>query len=310
MVSSPHEAMHRIFQHDTHLFSRVSKVLGCDLPVPDSVTILPTDLTETGPVERRVDTLLRFDSVEHGDFLLAIEAQGNKNLTKPASWAYYTAYLWSKYRLPTALMVVVQDHATAAWAQQSVASGPPQLPTLTIRPLVAGPHNMPMITDPTEAAEDLVLATLAAITHAGDPAIGDILKTLSTALKQEREDTVAPIIELITQGLGKRPAKELWRNLVAVDLSFYKSDLAEELRDEGREKGREEGREEGLGQGRVEGSVNTYVRVILATLERRGIDVSADVRERIAECSDLELLHEWFLRAATATSAAEIFGDE
>lgn len=152
MVSSPHEAMHRIFQHDTKLFSRVSKVLGCDIPVPDSVTILPTDLTETGPVERRVDTLLRLDSAEHGDFLLAIEAQGNKNLAKPASWAYYTAYLWSKYRLPTALMVVVEDHATAAWAQQPVASGPPQLPTLTIRPLVAGPHNMPVITDPAEAA--------------------------------------------------------------------------------------------------------------------------------------------------------------
>ncbi|MFD9392903.1 hypothetical protein ACFWBB_19955 [Streptomyces sp. NPDC060000] len=294
MVSSPHEAMHRIFQRDTKLFSRVSKALGCDLPVPDSVTILPTDLTETSPVERRVDTLLRLDSTEHGAFLLAIEAQGKKDLAKPASWAYYTAYLWTKYRLPTALLVVVQDHATAAWAQLPVASGPPQLPTLTIRPLVAGPHNMPVITDPAEAHEDLVLATLAAITHAGDPAIGDILKALSTALRNEHEDVVDPIIELVAQGLGSRPAKELWRNLVAVDLSFYKSDLAEELRDEGRD----------------EGSVTTYGTAVLTVLEQRGIDVPADARQRIAECGDLEILHAWLVRAATAASAAEIFGDE
>lgn len=81
---------------------------------------------------------------------------------------------------------------------------------------------------------------------------------------------------------------------MAVDLSFYKSDLAEEIRDEGR----------------AEGSVNTYGTVILTVLEQRGIDVPADVRERIAECRDLGLLHTWLVRAATALSAAEIFADE
>jgi hypothetical protein len=290
MVSSPHEAMHRIFQHDTQLFSRVSKVLGFDLPAPDSVTILPTDLTETGPVERRVDTLLRLDSAEHGGFILAIEAQGKKDTAKPASWAYYTAFLWTKYRLPTALMVVCQDHATAEWAQRPVASGPPQLPTLTLRPLVAGTHNMPLITDPAEAHADLVLAALSAITHAGDPDIGAILKALSTALRDEHEDIADPIIEFTAQGLGNRPAKELWRNLVAVDLSFYKSYIAEEIRDEGR--------------------VSAYAKAILTVLEQRGIDVPADARRRITDCHDPETLHTWLARAATASSAAAIFEDE
>ncbi|KPI25797.1 hypothetical protein OV320_7272 [Actinobacteria bacterium OV320] len=76
---------------------------------------------------------------------------------------------------------------------------------------------------------------------------------------------------------------------MAVDLSFYKSDLAEELRDEG--------------------SVNTYGTAILTVLEQRGIDVPADARQRITECGDLEILHAWLVRAATATSAAEIFAD-
>jgi hypothetical protein len=290
MVSSPHEAMHRIFQHDTRLFSRVSKVLGFDLPTPDSITILPTDLPENSPVERRVDTLLRLDSAEHGAFLLAIEAQGKKDPAKPASWAYYTAYLWTKYRLPTALMVVVQDRSTGEWAQQPVASGPPQMPTLILRPVVAGPHNMPVITDPAEAGDDLMLATLAAITHAGDPDIGAILEALSTALRAVPEDIADPIIEFTAQGLGKRPAKHIWRKLVAVDLSFYKSYLSEEIR--------------------TEGEVRRAAEDILDVLEVRGFDVPQAVRERIAGCDDPETLRRWHRRAVTAPTAVEIFEDE
>lgn len=60
----------------------------------------------------------------------------------------------------------------AAWASQPVHIGPRQWPALTLRPLVAGPHNMPVITDVAEARKDLALATLAAITHADDPDIG------------------------------------------------------------------------------------------------------------------------------------------
>ncbi|MET7380779.1 hypothetical protein ABZT08_18475 [Streptomyces sp. NPDC005526] len=290
MVSPPHEAMHRIFQHDPGLFSRVSRFLGVDIPILVKATALPTDLTEANPVERRVDTLLRFETAEQGPFLLAVEAQGKKDPGKPASWAYYAAYLWTKYRLPTALLVVCQDYPTARWAQQPVSSGPPQLPTLTLRPLVAGPHNMPVITDPEEARADLVLASLAAITHAADPAVDAILKALSTALRDAPENIADPIVEFTAQGLGSRPAKHLWRNLVAVDLSFYKSYISEEIRDEGR--------------------VQRGAEDVLVVLEQRGLDVSDDVRGRITDCTDPEVLRRWLARAVTAPKAEEIFEDE
>ncbi|MBC7270355.1 MAG: hypothetical protein H5T76_16890 [Streptomyces sp.] len=283
MVSPPHEAMHRIFQHDPGLFSRVSRFLGVDVPTPLRATALPTDLTETSPVERRVDTLLRFETAEQGAFLLAVESQGQKKPDKPASWAYYTAYLWTKYRLPTSLLVVCQDHATARWAGQPVSSGPPSLPTLTIQPLVAGPHNMPVITDPEEARADLVLASLAAITHAAEPVVDAILKALSTALRDAPEDIADPIVEFTAQGLGNRPAKHLWRNLVAVDLSFYKSYISEEIR----------------AQSRAED--------VLLVLEQRGLAVSDDVRQRITDCTDPDLLRDWLTRAVTAPKAEEIF---
>ncbi|MGW6902902.1 hypothetical protein [Streptomyces sp. NPDC054940] len=81
---------------------------------------------------------------------------------------------------------------------------------------------------------------------------------------------------------------------MAVDLSFYKSPIAEEIRDEGRAEGRTEGRAED----------------ILRLLDRRGIDVSNDDRERITSCDDLGVLGRWFDRAITAASTTEVFADE
>ncbi|WP_406381888.1 hypothetical protein [Streptomyces sp. NBC_01618] len=290
MVSSPHEAMHRIFQEYPGLFSRVSEVLGVDIPPPTSATALPTDLTETRPLERRVDTLLRIDTEHDGPFLLTIEAQGKKDPRKTTSWPYYVAYLHNRYGLPVLLLVVCQDHATAEWAARPISIGLRQWQTLTLNPLVAGPHNMPVITDVAEARKDLALATLAAITHADNPDVGAILKTLSAALRDTPEAIADPIVELTAQGLGNRPAAQQWRNLVAVDLSFYKSFMSEEIRDEGRAEGRAEG--------------------LLLILAVRGLAITDETREKITGCDDPQLLHQWLNRAATAATAEEVFVEE
>jgi hypothetical protein len=298
MVSSSHEAMHRIFQDHPGLFSRVSEVLGIDFAPPTSVTVLPTDLTEARPLERRVDTLLRLETEDDEPLLLAVEAQGNKDPDKPASWAYYASYLLTKYRLQPLLLVVCQDRATAEWAARPVSFGPRQWPLLTLRPLVAGPHNMPVLTDPAEVRKDLALATLSAITHVRHPDIGAILKAVTTVLRDTPHRIADPIVELIAQGLGKHPAAELWRNLVAVDLSFYKSYISEEIRDEGRE------------EGRAEGEARRAAEDVLEVLDVRGIDVPEAVRERIVSCDDPETLRRWHRRAVIAPSAEQIFSDE
>ncbi|GAA5063358.1 hypothetical protein GCM10023336_42530 [Streptomyces similanensis] len=85
---------------------------------------------------------------------------------------------------------------------------------------------------------------------------------------------------------------------MAVDLSFYKSYLSEELRDEGRTEGRAEGR------------TQRGAEDVLLVLETRGIDVPEDLRGRITACDDPELLRRWLARAVTAPSAQEIFAQE
>lgn len=99
------------------------------------------------------------------------------------------------------------------------------------------------------------------------------------------------LIELLAQGLTCNPdAVKLWRDLVVKDLSFFSSPISEEIREEGRAQSRAED--------------------ILLVLEQRSIDVTDQVRERIADCGDTEILRHWLRRAVTAPTAEEVFTEK
>ncbi|CAL9486546.1 hypothetical protein [Streptomyces sp. enrichment culture] len=295
MVSSSHETLHRIFQEDPGLFVRAVKGVGVTFADPVAAVPFPTDLTENRPVERRVDTLLRLETGDGARFLLAVESQGKPDSDKPASWAYYLSHLHAKYRLPPLLLVVCADRRTADWASRHVDIGPVQWPSLTVRPLVLGPDSLPVINTPDEAARDIPLTVLSAAVHRRDPDAGAILKALATALKDlsaDDESTASKFIELTEQGLGTTPAANLWRQIMAADLSFFQSQTAQNLRAEGRE----------------EGVAATRAEDILLLLGDRGVEVPEEARERILGCQDLGVLGVWFRRAITAVSVAEVFG--
>ncbi|MEU0209447.1 hypothetical protein ABZ235_03465 [Streptomyces canus] len=140
--------MHRIFQERPEILGSVFEVLGVPLSEKATVDAVTTDVTETRPLERRVDTVLRIGPSDGEDFLLAIESQSGRVAGKEASWAYYVAYLQAKFRLPVLLLVVCQDGPTAKWA--------------------AGPDNLPVITDARTAAKNLFLEVTLGNTPAGE----------------------------------------------------------------------------------------------------------------------------------------------
>ncbi|WP_329618541.1 hypothetical protein [Streptomyces sp. S465] len=97
MVSSRHEAAHRIFQERPELLAPVFRILDVPLPEEAAVEVLTPDATEIRPLERRVDSVLRVDPPAGGGFLLAIEAQGRRDPGKAVSWAYYLSFLAAKH---------------------------------------------------------------------------------------------------------------------------------------------------------------------------------------------------------------------
>ncbi|MEV6279427.1 hypothetical protein [Nocardia sp. NPDC051832] len=291
MVSPQHEAMHRLFQHDPGTFARAFRTLGLPFPDPHEVALLSTDLTEPAPIERRADTILRIGS-SHGPFLLLVEAQRRQNNHKPAAWAYYLAYLHSKYQLPIVLLVICQDKTTAAWVEGPLHVGMPLWPSLAVRPLVLGPHNVPRVTDVATAASDIPLAALSAITHATEPDVDEILRTFAAALRDTGEIAEHNIFAELTElALGRdSKATQLWRKLMSIDLSFFRSETSNLLREQG--------------------AVQELGNTIFLILDERGIAVPDDARTRIRACTDLERLRSWVRRAATITHAADLFVEE
>ncbi|MEE4541702.1 hypothetical protein V2S66_06920 [Streptomyces sp. V4-01] len=128
---------------------------------------------------------------------------------KHSSWAYYVAYLSAEYRMPPLLLIVCQDEKTARWANKPYHLGAPLWPTLTVRPLVLGPHNMPVITEVAAAAEDIPVAAFSAITHSRHPQADTMLRALSDALRKADPDTADIFKEITELGLGGSPAAGL-----------------------------------------------------------------------------------------------------
>ncbi|WP_439082530.1 hypothetical protein [Streptomyces sp. WL006] len=293
MVSSPHEAHHRIFQEHPGLFASAFRTLGIPFPEPVAVSLMDTDLTEIRPLERHVDTLLRIDVASGDSLLLAIEAQGKKDPDKRGSWAYYLAHLYAKFRYPCVLLVVCRDKGTAEWAAEPIRVGLENHPSLVVFPLVLGPHNVPVVTDAARAADDIPMAVFSAITHSNDHDIAAILEALAKALRDMDADAAAVFAEFTEAGLGATPAREIWRNLMGTGLSHFRGFVAESFRDEGRVEGRLEGRAED----------------ILRILDLRGVPVPEAARQRVSACTDLAVLDVWLERAVTAPSADAVFGD-
>jgi hypothetical protein len=227
-----------------------------------------------------------------------LESQGKTDERKRGSWPYYLSYLYEKYRCEPVLIVITQSSSTAKWASRPIRLGFPGWESLTVRPLVLGPDNVPVIADERQAEKDVPLAVLSAMTHGRGPEAPAILESLAAALRTIDPDSAAVFVQFIDSCLTDPQAKQMWRDLMTAIQYFWRHPLAEQVR--------EEGREQGLEQGRLEAMAEMVLRV----LEWRGIPVPDTIRERVEACTDLNQLEIWAQRAVHATDAAELFAEE
>ncbi|MBA2946504.1 hypothetical protein [Streptomyces himalayensis] len=106
-------------------------------------------------------------------------------------------------------------------------------------------------------------------------------------------DDAVVFAEYVEAGLTGSQAVEIWRQLMSTMEIFYRSAAAQKVREEGREQGREAER----------------AQAVLMVLERRGLEVSGSVRERVLSCHDYEQLGTWLDRAWRVTHAQDLFSD-
>lgn len=217
----------------------------------------------------------------------SIEAQLSKDETKPYSWLLYHAGQHYRLRVPSYLVVVTSDPAVAAWAAGPFTSG-----MVTMRPLVITPAHFPPVTDPEEAKRSLERTFLSGLVHAREPVAADIGRALLAALDASPDDVGLHYWDTLLAVLG-----DAIRRTLEMDMKNWKprSDWGKRFLADTLAEGRKEGRAEGRAASIVE------------LLEARGIPLEPTLRQRITACTDFDVLTQWLRRAATATSADEVF---
>lgn len=308
MVTSTHETSHRIFQDHPEILAPLFEALGMPPPAKADIELVTPDVTELKPLERRVDTVLKVEPSEGDAFLLAVEAQTRRAPDKGVNWPYYVAYLRAKFGLPVLLVAICRDRSTAAWAAGPFACRVGPWTSQVTRPFVLGPDSVPEITDEAEVARRPALATFSAIVHSESEGIDAILALLARGMRTFDAATAKYWSELLEVGLENTPARETWRELEKMVISYFpgRGTVFEEAYYDGEAKGMAKGMEEGKAVGKAAGKAEGVLRV----LEVRGLPVSDDVRARVTGCEDLARLDDWLARAVTAERAEDLFAEE
>lgn len=284
--------MHRIFQERPEILTPIFDVLGIALPDKAAAYAIATDVTETRPMARHADTVLRIDPSDGGDFILIVESQERRDVKKESSWPYYVAYIQSKYRLPVLLLVVCRDRATTKWAVGPFECGARGWTAQRTYPLVVGPDNLPMVIDARTAAEKPAMAAFSALAHANSPDIDAILDALGHALAGMDWSAAGYFYQFLDSALGETPSGDKWRHIMTF-VNYFP--------------GRGTVLEKAYLEGQATGEATGEAKGILRVLEVRGLAISDNVRERITSCTDLERLNDWLDRSGTVEHAEDLF---
>ena len=165
--------------------------------------------------------------------------------------------------------------------------------------MVVGPEGIPVITDASVALREPHLAVLSAMAHgrgADVPTAVAVAVAAAAGADRLPEPLRMLCLALIESSLGEAARKSF--EMLPQGPQFFSETHRSYFA-----QGKAEGEAEGEAKGKAEGEA----RAILRVLDRRGVPVSDEQRERILTCSDLAQLEGWLDRAVTARTVDEVF---
>ena len=211
MVSSQHDAMHRIFRQQPDLLARLVPETGVTFPEYSSIEPLDTDLTEIRPLERRVGSFFRVRTAdEEGGFLLAVELRASRTRNSTTAGRI----TWRTCTPSTGCHRFCWWCAGTRRRRRGLRS-PSVSGAVFIRAWRCFPWSWgrsAFVRSPTRKRRRRIsaLTTFSVLINAKDPGILAIL------------DAVAPVLgpnadwaEFVEAGLDEGPGRDQWRELMA-----------------------------------------------------------------------------------------------
>jgi hypothetical protein len=282
MPSSLHEVLVSFFRARPLLAAELLAVAqGLTSLGPVEGVMIDTDLSEAVPAEYRADAaILLRGAVE---LALVIEVQLHQDKDKKWSWPAYLTLTRARQRCPAAVLVLTLDPSTARWAAEPIYLGPDAV----MRPIVMGPAQVPLVTDPAQAQASPELAVLSVIAHGGEPEVVEVGRVAIDAIANVDESRK----RLYTDLIFEKVAPEFSRILKEYVMENWepRSEFLRELNAEARAEALVEGKE-----------LNLRSNVVDILLHRFGA-LSPEQTARLQSAS-FGTLQRWFKAALTAPS--------
>jgi hypothetical protein len=303
-----HEIFVDLFKNRPALAAEIlAEVLDVPLPAYTEARLASTDLTEIQPAEYRADVVVILLDGDVAVRVIIVEVQLAVDSRKRLSWPAYVTVSRAIHGCPADLLVVANDPNVAGWCAEPIEIG---VPGFVLRPPGLRHTDVPVVTDPEEAARRPELGVLSAMAHGDTEQGATIAAAVLPAIQELDEDRARLYYDLVYNSLNEAARRALEAMMKGYE---YQSDFAKKYvaqgRNEGRAEGRVEGRVEGRNEGRTEGRTEEAARNLLTVLRARGIAVPDAIRERILAQKDPERLERWLEKAAVAASVAAVLDE-
>ena len=178
----------------------------------------------------------------------------------------------------------------------------------TMRPLVLGPKLVPVITDVEVARKDLSLALLSALCHDQGDQGRDVVLAVERALVELPPDLQTDVAHTMFSVVYNHVDAPLKRAIEAMLMELKLNNRMVEI-PPFLQRYVERGISQGLSQGLSQGELKEARRAVLRWVDRAGIVLTDEQRNRIETCEDLPLLNKWEENAAHAKTADDVFGE-
>jgi hypothetical protein len=291
MPTLPHEAPLLLFRERPELLPELLQAaLGMRIPAHTEARVDDADFTQVVPAGYRADLVIMLGNPAPV-MGIVVERQLTKDPRKRFSWPLYVSALHAKLACTTCLVVIAPTEDLARWAAEPILTLQPGSP---FAPVALGPDRIPVITSIDEAMRSPELAVLSVLTH-GDTAMAPGIARAAYAAARLLDDARSSLYtDLILFALRSEDRAALESNM-KTDVSNYefKSDYFRNR----------------IAQGVAEGVAQGSARAVLAVLSARNVPLGEAQRARILECTDVALLERWVTRAATATTAGDVFSE-
>ena len=297
MPSGEHESPIALAKLDPGLMTwLLAHLFDVKVPDYDHARVRPTDVRVLVPRTYHADGMLLYcDAADQPVLAVVLEIQRGWDTAKRWTWKLYVAQLEAELEVSAALVVYCPDPTVARRYRGMFEF---EGLSLSLRPFIFTPDEVPLVTDVGLARANPALAVFSAICHGGEADVDAAFPALAEALRVLGPKRAILYYDIVLAGLPQAP-RARWEAYMSTAVGFeYRSELLREVDARGRAEGKAEGKAEGEARG--EG------RAVLTVLDARGVPVPEAVREQILACVDLTQLDTWLRRAVTAATADDV----